>query len=1129
MNRFTRILVPLMLIVLGITFSQAQTSRGTVTGTVTDPSGAVVAKATVTLTDRATKVVRTAESNSAGIYRFDAVNLGSYDVTVEAAGFAKAAVAKVEVSAAKVSAIDVKLNLGASSDTVTIEAEAVQLQTEEQTHISSISARKIVDLPVTGQNAYNLLLTVPGVATSDLGGSTNSGIGSVNGARPRSNSFLIDGVENNDISINGPAFTPTNQDAIQEVSVQTANYSAEFGRAGGAVVNQVTKSGTNTLHGTAAWYYRSDAFNAATRQERAADKKSAFLEHIPAFTLGGPVVIPKLYDGHNKTFFFVGGQWDRFNGGSSLSQNFRVPTAAGVATLQSLATAGCTQAQNYLTFLDGLVAPVNSAASNTNVSLAIPNATFLVTGSCNGTDRTGMVMQTGLIARGAKSFFFDDNHTVRIDHAINDKQQLSARWLYDSYNAPNGGTIAASQFGDADSIGRTMGMALAHTYTISPTMTNELRFSYGRLNYNFPLVTSDNAITLQPTIAFAGAGSPSTYGASSTFPQGRTANNWQYQDVVTLVRGRHTFRMGADFLRQIARQTAPANIRGSITYATTPGMTSFANFLDNFSGTTATPVSLSFGSPTYRPNLFRQAYFFQDSWKAKENLTVNLGLRYENFGQPANFFKFPAVTTTAAAFGTPNKVDQDNNNFGPTVGFAYTPRIWQGLFGENKTVIRGGFQVSYDTYYNNLLSNMAAGNPNLVGNAPVSVTVNAANPRGRSNVTGLFSSLTAAPLNPLTAAASQFDKNIRNPYTQRFSLGVQRELPWKMVADVSYVGSLTRKQFRTVQLNPLLPNATNTAPRTATTTDSGRLDPTIGARTPRVSNASADYNGLQLEVRRGFSETAIGGITFSSNYTWSKSTDMVSEVFATNSNPGTQGSSQRIIQTFPKLDWGPSDFDIRHTWQTSIVWDVKGPKGRGILGQTLGGWSLGWIIPVQSGSPFDLLNGFDRDFDGGTADRPDVSNINAPVTTRGIAVTPAVCSTGIRNVDTGACVTAADVHWIAYGAMDLGGGLGLRNDPNANTMRRNSMRTPDSWLMHMTVVKNFGLTERMKLQYRAEIFNLLNHENFNYTPGSVTVGASNTSVASGTAGTFLDYSTGRPLGDRTSNSRNMRMALKLVF
>src|SRR5262249_41148729 len=261
------ILVPLMLVVLGITFSSAQTTRGTVTGTVTDSSGAVVAKATVVLTEKATNVTRTTETNNAGIYRFDAVNLGTYDLTAEASGFAKTTAANLPVSANRVSTVDLTLKVGAGSDSVVVEASGEQLQTSEQVRITNLSAQRIANLPVTGQNSLNLLLTVPGVTTTDLGGSLNSGIGSVNGARPRANSFLIDGVENNDISVAGPAIRLTNADAIQEVSIQTANFSSEYGRAGGAVVNQVIKSGTNQLHGTVAWVYRSELFNASTKDQ----------------------------------------------------------------------------------------------------------------------------------------------------------------------------------------------------------------------------------------------------------------------------------------------------------------------------------------------------------------------------------------------------------------------------------------------------------------------------------------------------------------------------------------------------------------------------------------------------------------------------------------------------------------------------------------------------------------------------------------------------------------------------------------------------------------------------------------------------------------------------------------------
>jgi outer membrane receptor protein involved in Fe transport len=1095
----------------------AQTSRGSLSGTVADPSGAVIKDAKVTVEHLDTKVKRETVTNSAGIYRFDAVDLGAYKVSVEASGFSGQIISNVSISANLTTTLDFSLKVGGGGEVITVEGSVQDVLPAEPVRGESISARKISDLPLAGQNSLTLLLTAPGVVTTDQGGSTNSGMGAVNGARPRSNSFLIDGVENNDISVNGPAFVPTNNDAIQEVSIQTSNFSAEFGRAGGAVVNQITKSGTNSVHGTAAWVYRTENFNAATRQERLADKKSTFLEHLPAFTVGGPVFIPGLYDGRSRTFFFVGGQWDRLNSGSSLSTPFRVPTAAGIATLQALKTAGCSQAGNYLTFLNGLVAP-STGSTLANVDLSIPASTFAVTGSCNGNARTGLLLETNVVSRPVPSLLTDNNHVVRIDHRISDKQQISGRWLYDDTGQNNGGSIAISQFGDADFTGRTMTGAFTDTYFFSPSVTNEFRFNYGRIAFNFPLHSTSTLTQTLPALTFNGSSGLSGIGASGTFPQGRTANNWQYQDVVTWVKGKHQLRVGADILRQLARQTAPANVRGSILYGTAPNVTGFSNFLDNFSGTGATPVNIVFGTPTYRPNLFRQAYFVQDALRAKDNLTLNLGLRYENFGQPANIFRFPVVTTSAADFGVPSKVNQDNNNFGPTVGFAWTPRVGPKMLnGDGKMVVRGGFQVSYDTFFNNLLSNMAAGNPNLVSNANPAIGNGL---RGLPNISGIFGSLTPAPLNPLTNAASQFSKNVVNPYTMRFSLGVQRELPGGTFLDISYVGALTRKQFRTVQLNPVLPNSTNTG-------TGPRMDTTIGGRTPRISNASSNYHGLQLEVKRSYRNTPIGGLTFTSNYTWSKSLDIISEVFATNPNPGTQGSSQRLILTNPKLDYGPSDFDVRHAWVSTVVWDVRGPQ-RGVLGQALGGWELSYVIPLQSGSPFDVTDGFDRDWDGGTADRPDIGNLNAPLNSRAIAVTSATCASGLLNIATNACTTANDVHFISFADVNFGAS-GTRNDPNAKTLRRNSVRTPGSVLVNMNVLKTFKLTERFKLEYRAEIFNLANHENFNYTPQGITVGASLAAVQSGSVPNFLDYLAGRPAGDRLSNSRNMRMGLKLVF
>jgi len=294
--------------------SYAQSSRGTITGTVQDESGAVLADADVTLLSPSTKVSTTIKTNKAGIYRFDAVLVGDYLVSAVASGFSR----KEESATVNVGALvgrDFTLAVGSASNTIEVTSDkSSQLQTEDAVRSSTISAVALAELPIGGQNSLNLIMTVPGVVRSNQNGSLDSGIGAVNGARARSNNFLIDGLQNNDISVTGPQFTITNNDELQEVNFQTSNFTAEYGRAGGAVVSQITKSGTNAIHGTVAEIYRSQVLNASNNLERINFRngnttvlKNKFHENIPAFTIGGPVYIPHLYDGHDKTFFFGAG------------------------------------------------------------------------------------------------------------------------------------------------------------------------------------------------------------------------------------------------------------------------------------------------------------------------------------------------------------------------------------------------------------------------------------------------------------------------------------------------------------------------------------------------------------------------------------------------------------------------------------------------------------------------------------------------------------------------------------------------------------------------------------------------------------------------------------------------------
>ena len=1093
--RRTSILIVTLVLLVAAMPLLAQVSRGTVTGTVTDPSGAVLSGATVSITHGGTGISRSTITNSSGIYRFDAVDLGMYSVSAQAAGFSTSRKTGVDVQAARTVEVDFALRVGQASQEVTVEASTaeVALQTSEQVRGGHISERAIGNLPLAGLDTLTLAQTVPGVVVSPNNNINQNGtmVFTINGQRPRSNNFMIDGVENNDISITGPAYTITNPDAVEEVTVQTANFSAEFGRAGGGVINQVTRSGTSSYHGTATYVYTGSAFKSLNYNQKIAGLKRPprDIENIPSFSFGGPIKLPWLYNEKRKTFFFAAGQWDHEYGRAS--SNVRVPTGAGYAVLQPLA-ATCPNVALYLKVLGSL----RGTSSTSNVNIAVPNAAS----SCTGTTRAGQVVQTGLFARVDASFALDNNHQIRIDHMPSEKQTMSFRWLYDKNSSgPSFNNLPGFDNGFN---GITLGMAFTDTYMLNPHWTNEFRFNYGRIGFDFPFIAPDAFHATLPNYAVTGI---TGFGGATNIPQFRFANNWQYADVMTVVKGTHQLRFGADFLRQLARQRPPFNERGSLSYGSSTGVTNLANFIDDLGGS-GTQNKL-FGNSIYHPNLFRQSYFFQDSWKVMRDLTLNLGVRYENYGTPMNTFRIAAFTDyDPVNFGTPHKVKPDNNNFAPTVGFAWSPS--GKLLGENKTVIRGGYQLSYDTQFNNLLSNIAGSTPNALGGTIVSSNTTA-NPRGTPSFSSLFPTILPTPLAKTTAQSNLFPKDLVNPYTQRWSLGIQRELPGDAILDVSYVGSVSRKLYRTIDMNPVVNAATGDRLHSelqATTGSSASAIATRqgeGIRTIRCSCSSANYNGLQAEVRRRFSATPVGNFGVNFAYTWGHSMDEISDVFNQLSNASSFQAAPQVLGFSRHLDYADSDFDFRQNAVISWVWDIRGPRS-GVLGQVLGGWTLSGIQRFETGFPFTVHNGTDRNKDGQTApDRPDIGSITAPLNTRGVIST--TCATGYANPDaSNACVAASAVHFIE--------GAG---NPGANTVRRNTLRGNGLDRLDVNIGKTFRLGERFNLRYGLNVSNFLNTVNLTSVPGRVVNGTS--------AGTFLDVT------QLNSTGRSMRMMLRLSF
>jgi outer membrane receptor protein involved in Fe transport len=1116
-SRFTLWFVYSLLALSSLTISAfAQTSRGTLSGTVTDSSHAVIPNVTVKITQQGTGTARQTTTNSAGIYRFDAVDLGIYSVSAQATGFATEDRTGVEIASARTTNVDFSLKIGTANQVVTVEATGneLALQTSEQVRSAVLSEASITKLPILGGDSLTLAQLAPGIASgSQANTNTINQNGTlffaVNGQRPRGNNFMIDGVENNDISITGPAFTISNPDSVQEVVVQTANFSAEYGRAGGAILNQITKSGTNSYHGSVAWVYTGSALRALNHLEKAAGltRPPRRVQNIPDFTFGGPVVIPGLYNGHDKTFFFAAGLWDRRYGNST--STVRVPDPAGIALLQSLAPA-CPNAALYLKALGNLVG--NPANSPSSISLNVPS------GACNGGGARTATLTTGQVLRSESAPRLENNHTIRIDHIASDKQTMSFRWLYDRTTQSPNGLNNLPGF-DSSFSGRTMSGLFTDTYVISPTWTNEFRFNYGRLGFDFPRVaTAADAFHFNLPNYSLIANGVTPFGVATNIPQFRFANNWQYQDTMSLVRGKHTFRFGVDYLRQLARQHPPFNERGSFVYAASTGVTAFANFLDDFGGTSGN-LNRQFGISIYHPNLFRQAYFFQDSWKATPNLTLNLGLRYEYYGAPENTFTTPAFTNyDPVNFAAPNKVPSAKLNFGPSLGLAWNPNgssLLDRIAGGEKMVWRAGFQISYDSSFNNLLSNIAGSSPNTLGGTITSPSAG----RGSATFSTLFAGIAATPATAQSAQSNLFLGSFPNPRTARWSLGFQRELPWGLFWDTSYVGSVSHHLYQTLDMNPIVNAATGV-----------RFQPQVGIRTVRAAKANSNYESAQFNLRRGFKSTPVGELQFDGSYTYSHFLDNASDVFAFDSSPTSFQSAPQVLGFSPHIDYGNSDFDRRHVGSIEFSWTPPQPKNS-IVNAVLGGWTFSGISHWQDGVPFTVSNGKDRGGFGQTAaERPDISNTSAPFNSRAVlasttppATNPAAlpgngwCPSGYSNPDgtpppglTLVCADPSTVYWIEG-----------KGSPNAHTVGRNTLRTPFQDNLDFSVAKRFTFTEKTGMEFRADMFNAFNTTVLGFDPtGLVFVPRT---VNGSTAGHFLDFTQTDSIG------RTMRLRAKFYF
>ena len=909
--------------------TEAQLTRGIISGAVRDQSAALVPGAVATATNVETGLSRTGITNEQGFYRIPALEPGRYTVKIELSGFKTVERTGVAVVIATETTVSVNLEVATLGEavTVTAEAEAVQLNKSNPTIGQISTGRQAVELPLSAaRNIDNLALLSPNVFQAP--GST--GI-SANGQRARNNNFTIDGSDNNDISVTLRT-SPVIPEAVAEFQVQTNPYNVEFGRNSGAQINVITKSGTNAFHGEAWDYYRTAGLNALDNLEKdnELEDPTKSVRHQAGASLSGPLVKEKL-------FFFGLVQRDSIRTGEALGASVTMPTQAGFAALQGAPLRAGQPASSRQAVLGSL-------GFLQDVYARDPTFRNLTTQRVNGAP-----IEVGTTNIGYYQPYTQWYGLGRLDWAVGRSDSVSLRYLY---NKPESTSVASNcVFGTifcGDQLIQEHNLSATHTHVFSGNLLNEARLSYIYRDLQFP----EN----DPTTPTTNIGGLFTVGGLANFPQGRLQKSWQFQDVVSYATGRHNFKVGADVRRVILDNQAAFDSKG--TYA-------FAN-LEAFMNSTATSFQQALQTASFEAKQWQIFLFAQDDFRVTPDLVLNLGLRYEISDAPFGFFGATDPEVQAAMVPGPTK--KDTNNWAPRVGFAWSPGGGGGFFGDGKTVVRGGYGIGYDVLFYNILTVNASNYPRVV----VGQAFNVVDEYPRVLPT------TGSPVfNPLASFVNS-PEGMQNPMSHFYSFSVQREFFRDFVFEVGYTGSTGRHGINQLQANyaVLTPEQAETVRRTGSTSSipnvqARRLFPQYGSRTiigSEDAHSKSQYHAGYVSLNKKFSH----GLQFGLSYTLSQLKSDNDESLGV---AAITASSPQIPQDYANLEaeWALSVFDRPHRFVVNYVWEIPGFKS-GILKQVLGGWQLAGVTQFQSGQPFTVQTGIDTNGNGGGGDRPDVGS-----------------------------------------------------------------------------------------------------------------------------------------------------------
>jgi hypothetical protein len=1095
----------IFILMLGFSVTANAQFRAGIQGAVTDTQGAAVVGATVTLTSKETNKTQQATSGDDGFYRFDRLAPGTYMMTAEHAGFKKQVLENVVVNAEEVQGLNLLLEAGEVTETVTITSEVLQgLNTEDANVSGSITEREVQSLPQVGRDPYELIRLTPGVfglgarsGTGDSvrlpnqvgpGGSNNQIFQTENqvpisasGQRVENNNYQIDGVGANSQAWGGAAVVTPNQESVKEIKVLANNYSAEFGRNSGAQVLVVSQSGANNFHGSLFFKRNTPGMNtfqdftrAGTALRNDPQRVNQFLSQYGG-SIGGPIYLPRfgeggpaIWSGKNKLFFFF--SYETVRRSSTRQEALWIETPQFVSLIASQRTN--TIANRVLQFPGMTPSRVASVQNRDCAFLGVNDATRcqVVSGGLDIGSPTGAIGQTvssvggGLDGipdvRFASLTLFNKNkseqYNTRIDYQVTQNDLVA----FSMYFTPNTTTSNEDAWGsrarpglDFESGRRNSVGTLLWTRTLSPTLINEARFNVTRwyfdeaasnpdIGYGIPKIV----ICCPPDVTFA------TFTGPGVFFQ----NTYNFRDTVSKVFNAHGLKFGVDIIREQNNDRAPWAGRPQFDFG---NLWNFANDAPISEQAFFDPATGGFADLAAYARSDYYALFAQDDWKIRPNLTLNFGLRWEYFAplrskrdRISNLILGPNGALIGASIKTGGSLfNGDKNNFGPQVGFAWSPKSVFGHNVENRAVLRGGFGIAYNRlpgsrllesrfnppFFAEFRFDQASGNIRYRTATDLNSLNFPPNPAARLT----FDPATGIPTSGPAVGINATLQDVPNSYVYRYSLSAEYDVGGNWIATLTYQGSRARSLPRFVPYHRFVtPN------------------PRISRVSMLLTDAWSNYNALLAGATHRFSK----GFSFNGEYRFARSRD-------------TCSNDHDCRQTFPfdqETEYGPSDFDVKHSARAYGVWELPFFRNRqDWVKKLLGGWELSGIVTASSGFPWTPVV-------GGNECRVQVAAGN---------VCPLRPVAQIREPETN---NTSNDTFLGAGQFP-GGGLLYFTPPPPGTFTvpprpgvgRNSFRGPNYFSVDFTVVKRFGLPtigvlkENAGIEVRLNAYNLFNRLN----------------------------------------------------